>query len=34
MATFEKEHEELSKAEASIENVKEGIAEDGKGSDE
>lgn len=33
MATFEKEHTELSKEEASIENVKEGIAEDGKGSD-
>ena len=34
MATFEKEHEELSKDEASIENVKEGIAADGKGSDD
>lgn len=34
MATFEKEHEELSKEEASIDNVTEGIAEDGKGSDE
>lgn len=34
MATFEKEHEELSKEEASVENVAEGIAEDGKGSDE
>lgn len=34
MATFEKEHEELNKEEASVENVKKGIAEDGKGSDE
>ena len=33
MATFEKEHEELSEEEASVENIKEGIAEDGKGSD-
>lgn len=34
MATFEKEHEGLSEEEASVENVKEGIAEDSKGSDE
>lgn len=34
MATFEKEHTELSKEEASVENVKEGIAEDGKGDEE
>ena len=33
MATFEKEHEELSKEEASVENVIEGSAEDGKGDD-
>lgn len=33
MSTFEKEHTKLSKEEASVENVKEGIAEDGKGSD-
>lgn len=33
MATFEKEHEELSKEEASVDNVTEGIAEDGKGND-
>lgn len=30
MATFEKEHEELSKEEASLEKVTVGIAEDGK----
>lgn len=33
MATFEKEHEELSKEEASVENVNAGIVEDGKGGD-
>lgn len=31
MATFEKEHEELSKTEAIIEGITEGIIEDGKG---
>lgn len=34
MATFEKEHEELSKEEAVLEEVKKGIVEDGKGDEE
>lgn len=31
MATFEKEHEELSKKEAITEGITDGIVEDGKG---